>query len=234
MAEELEDFMKNFDECLNGTERENDNSRYEAVTNIALDLLGFRVSQSQDDLIENSIEDTSSRSSSPIDITLQSGICQNSFDILEKSNSCNLHDSSISEINLTYSLPDYQTLIEDKMKELFEESNVTTELDLTVAKWHASLQPKLLEAEIRPTFRIHDYSSRIIEALQALDQKKINFDSVVQDKPACEVARYFLASLQLVFPFLLQLIYILEFCMNYDNLFVFAGKYVQYRNKGGK
>ncbi|CAD1476485.1 unnamed protein product, partial [Heterotrigona itama] len=196
--DEIEDFMKNFDECLNGIEKENDNSQYEAVTNIALDLLGFRICQNQNDSIEDSIETSSIRSSSPI-VPLQSTNCQNSLNMFVTSpNSChNWCESSTSEINLSYSLPDYQTLIEDKMKEIFEESNNTTELDHTVAKWHASLQPKLSEAEIRPPFRIHDYSCHIIKALQALEQKKMNFNSVVQDKPACEVARYFLASLQL-------------------------------------
>ncbi|KOC66762.1 Condensin-2 complex subunit H2 [Habropoda laboriosa] len=196
--EELEDFMKNFDECLNGTEKENDNCRCEAVANTTVDLLDFHISQNQDNSIKDSTEETS-RSSSPIDAKLQSTICQDTLDMNIKSpNSCNNWcESSISEINLSYSLPDYQTLIEDKMKEIFKESNVITELDQTVAKWHASLQPKLSEAEIRPAFRIHDYASHIIGTLQALEQKKVNFDSIVQDKPACEVARYFLASLQL-------------------------------------
>lgn len=199
--DEIEDFMKNFDECLNDIERENDNSEYEAVTNIALDLLGFRICQNQNNSIENSIENITNciRSSSPIDVPLQSTNCQNSLDTFVTSPNSynNWCESSTSEINLSYSLPDYQTLIEDKMKEIFEESNITTELDQTIAKWHATLQPKLSEAEARPPFRIHDYSCCIIKALQALEQKKMNFDSVVQDKPACEVARYFLASLQL-------------------------------------
>ncbi|CAL7948983.1 unnamed protein product [Xylocopa violacea] len=192
--QELKDFMKNFDQCFNGVETENDNSRYEVVTNIAIDVLGFRVTHDQDNTIENSIEETMSRSSSFTDML------QNSPDTTAKfPDSCNnwCEFGSSSEINLSYSLPDYQTLIEDKMKEIFKESNVTTELDQTVAKWHASLQSKLIEAEIRPAFRIHDYMSRIIGVLQALEEKKVNFDSVVHDKPACEVARYFLASLQL-------------------------------------
>ncbi|CAK9807443.1 Condensin-2 complex subunit H2 [Anthophora plagiata] len=196
--EELKDFMKNFDECLNGTDKENDNFRCEAVANTTVDLLGFHISQNQDNSIEDSTEGTS-RSSSPINIKLQSTVCQDTLDMNTKSpNSCNnCCESSVSEINLSYSLPDYQTLIEDKMKEIFEESNVVTELDQTVAKWHAALQPKLSEAEVRPAFRIHDYASHIMGTLQALEQKKINFDSIVQNKPACEVARYFLASLQL-------------------------------------
>lgn len=202
MTEEIEDFMKNFDECLNGTERENVNFRYETVTN-ATDLLDFRTFQNQNNSIENNTENITSRSSSPTDNVLHSIIYQNSLDTSVKSpdSSNNWCETSISDINLSYSLPDYQTLIEHKMKEIFEESNVTTELDQTVAKWHASLQPKLSEVETRPTFRIHDYSSRIIEELQTLEQKTVNFDTIVQDKPAYEVARYFLASLQLVFYF---------------------------------
>lgn len=194
--------MKNFDECLNGTEQKNNTSQYETTTGVTIDLLDFRISQNQNNFVENNIEEVTSRNSSPTHIKSQSANRHNSLDIADKSSTLcsNWYEPSISEIDLTYSLPDYQTLIEGKMKEIFEESNVTTELDQTVAKWHASLQPKLSEAEIRPTFRIHDYTSRIIGTLQALDQKKINFDSVVHDKPACEVARYFLASLQLVFP----------------------------------
>ena len=197
--QELEDFMKNFDECLNGTEKENGTSRCEAVTDATADLLGFRISQNQNNFVENNTEDVMSRSSSPIDVELPLTIRGNSPEISEEPP--NLHNEEqeppIADSDLIYSLPDYQALIEDKMKEICKESDVTTELDQTVAKWHASLKDKLSEAEVRPTFRIRDYASRIIESLQALDQKRSNFDHVVRDKPACEVARYFLASLQL-------------------------------------
>lgn len=224
--EELEDFMKNFDECLNGTERENDTSRCEAVTGVTLDLLGFRMSQNQNNFVGNNTEDVMSRSSSPIDVELPLTIRDNSPEISEESP---LHNDEreppISDTDLTYSLPDYQALIEDKMKEICKESDVTTELDQTVAKWHASLQEKLSEAEVRPTFRIRDYASRIIECLQALDQKKINFDHVVRDKPACEVARYFLASLQLVFSNLLYSTSISNLIKIFTNFFSQANTY---------
>nr|XP_033337386.1 uncharacterized protein LOC117226797 [Megalopta genalis]XP_033337387.1 uncharacterized protein LOC117226797 [Megalopta genalis] len=195
--QELEDFMKNFDECLKGPEKENDGTRYEAMTSSTIDLLGFRMSEKKNNFIENNTVEMMSRSPSPNDTGLESG--HNSFDIVAQSpNTCNdWYEPSISEIDLTYSLPDYQTLIEDKMKEIFKESNVTTELDQNVSKWHATLQPILSEAEIRPTFRIHDYASHIIGKLEGLEQKRMTFDDVVRDKPACEVARYFLASLQL-------------------------------------
>lgn len=67
-----------------------------------------------------------------------------------------------------------------------------------VDKWHELMQPKLHEAEKRSTFCIRDYASRIIETLKTSGQRKINFDTVIQTERACEVARYFLASLDLV------------------------------------
>ncbi|XP_078044331.1 uncharacterized protein LOC144473871 [Augochlora pura] len=195
--QELEDFMKNFDECLNSPARENDGTKYEAMISSTIDLLGFQISEKKNNCIENNTAEVTSRSPSPNDTGLDSS--HNSFDIVAQSPNMgnDWYEPSISEIDLTYSLPDYQTLIEEKMKEIFNESNVTNELDQSVAKWHAALQPILSEAEIRPTFRIHDYASHIMGKLEGLEQKRATFDDVVQDKPACEVARYFLASLQL-------------------------------------
>lgn len=192
--------MRNFDQCFNGTEKENNNAQRTAVTNFTLNLTGCS-SQNENDFIENNDEEITSRSSSPSNTKSQSATHQESLKMMEKSP--DLQDSWCeslgSEINLSYSLPDYQNLIEDKMKEICEEADISSELDQTVATWHASLQPKLLEAETRPAFRIHDYASRIINTLQTVEQNKMNFDNIVEDKPAYEVARYFLASLQLVF-----------------------------------
>lgn len=151
MTEELDDFMKNFDDCLNGSEKEIDNVRYEAVTSVAIDLLGFRISQNQDDFMGNNTEGM--HSPSP-DVELQSRIRHNLLDVTPASPNVynDWQEPAISEIDLNYSLPDYQSLIEDKMKEIFEESDITTELDQTVAKWHASLQQKLSEAEVRSIY----------------------------------------------------------------------------------
>lgn len=194
--QELEDFMKNFDQCFNGTEKENDSGRQTSMTNISINLLDFCNSKNQNNDTECNNEEIISRSSTPINFRSQSTIGQESPNMIEESpNLMNSWDES--EINTSYSLPDYQTLIEGKMKKIFEETDVATELDHAVAKWHASLQAKLLEAEIRPAFRIHEYASHIINTLQTLDTKKMNFDNVVRNKPPCEVARYFLASLQL-------------------------------------
>lgn len=63
-------------------------------------------------------------------------------------------------------------------------------------KWHEYIQPKLREAEQRSTFCIRDYTSRIMSTLKS--KLKVNFDTIVQNESRSEVARYFLASLDLV------------------------------------
>jgi len=60
------------------------------------------------------------------------------------------------------------------------------------------IQPKLRDTEQRSTFCIRDYASRIMGTLKASSQRKISFDAVIQNERPCEVARYFLASLDLV------------------------------------
>ena len=63
-------------------------------------------------------------------------------------------------------------------------------------KWHEYIQPKLREAERRKTFCISEYTSQVISTLKS--NERVNFDTIVQNEHPCEVARYFLASLELV------------------------------------
>ncbi len=62
------------------------------------------------------------------------------------------------------------------------------------------IQPRLQEAESRRDFDIHLYGSRILETFgeEAPLGSLTNFARVVQKEPKNEVARYFLAALQLV------------------------------------
>ncbi|KAG7189036.1 hypothetical protein KM043_008629 [Ampulex compressa] len=187
-AKEFEEFESNYNTHLKGQNL--DLFNYEAVTNITMDLLGFRSflrkqDPATDDLpMDESIDHTSSpeqsRASSPF---------------VSRSKSPSVHEEWIRRD--CSPLFDYQRMIEDRMKEIFAEADVGTELEHAVAKWHEMLQPKLTETERRPAFRIHDYSSRIVDTLRTLDERKAAFESIVQGEPACEVARYFLASLQL-------------------------------------
>ncbi|EFN84577.1 uncharacterized protein LOC105183125 [Harpegnathos saltator] len=66
-----------------------------------------------------------------------------------------------------------------------------------IEKWHELLQPRLLEAEQRSTFRISDYTSQIMEHLRNSSESKVTFDKVIPKEKTSEVTRYFLASLDL-------------------------------------
>lgn len=62
------------------------------------------------------------------------------------------------------------------------------------------IQPRLREAEMRRDFDIHLYGSRIIEEFGSAAPigTQCSFIKIVHDQPKNEVARYFLATLQLV------------------------------------
>lgn len=76
----------------------------------------------------------------------------------------------------------------------------STESTRRVQAWHEMIQPRLLEAESRRDFDIHMYGSRILDAFgaRAALGSRTSFAQVIHDQPKNEVARYFLATLQLV------------------------------------
>lgn len=69
-----------------------------------------------------------------------------------------------------------------------------------VQAWHEMIQPRLQEAESRRDFDIHQYGSQIIEEFgsDASLGSTCFFANLVRKKTKGEVARYFLATLQLV------------------------------------
>lgn len=75
----------------------------------------------------------------------------------------------------------------------------STESTRRVQAWHEMIQPRLQEAESRRDFDIHLYGSRIIEEFgsKASIGSQCAFTKIVRDQPKNEVARYFLATLQL-------------------------------------
>ncbi|XP_057377871.1 condensin-2 complex subunit H2-like isoform X2 [Daphnia carinata] len=75
----------------------------------------------------------------------------------------------------------------------------STESTRRVQAWHEMIQPRLQEAESRRDFDIHLYGSRIIEEFgsKAAIGSQCSFTKIVRDQPKNEVARYFLATLQL-------------------------------------
>lgn len=156
-------FNKSLSTCIKYVQ-ECDPLQYNDVTNVDLDLLGFRLCVNEEtntDISDNDITDTSInevpklRSPSPTDMSPS------------RENFCDTWLRSDS--------PQF--------------------LPRNVDKWHEMIQPKLQEAEQRSTFCVRDYATRIVETLQANDERKINFDTVIQNEH--EVARYFLALLDL-------------------------------------
>ena len=76
----------------------------------------------------------------------------------------------------------------------------STESTRRVQAWHDMIRPRLLEAESRRDFDIHEYGSQIISVFgcEAPIGSRARFSQVVDTLPKNEVARYFLATLQLV------------------------------------
>jgi hypothetical protein len=83
---------------------------------------------------------------------------------------------------------------------IFQEFVTSTESTRRVQAWHEMIQPRLREAENRRDFDIHLYGSRILEGFgsNAAIGSQCSFSKIVCDQPQNEVARYFLATLQLV------------------------------------
>lgn len=82
----------------------------------------------------------------------------------------------------------------------FQAFVTSTELTRKVQAWYEMIQPRLREAEFRQEFDIHLYGSRILEEFGsgAPVGSQCSFAKIVEHQPKNEVARYFLATLQLV------------------------------------
>ncbi|XP_018325403.1 uncharacterized protein LOC108737186 isoform X2 [Agrilus planipennis] len=61
--------------------------------------------------------------------------------------------------------------------------------------WKCFMQPKIDAASQKPDFDIHEYGTYIMDAIPLGESR--NFNHVIKDKPASEVSRLFLATLQL-------------------------------------
>ncbi|XP_046743841.1 condensin-2 complex subunit H2-like [Diprion similis] len=187
--EEFEEFQKSFDQYLKnmrGCETDN----YEAVSSsLTRELLGFqRNFGKRDPLTER------------FTYTADDSILDSSM-IIEP-------ESDLSSVPESFTTPpptpeaanhghNYRELVEQRIKQIGEETREQSDLEQRVAEWHRSLRPKLVAAERRPAFHMHEYSSRIIEALEATGSRKLPFGNLIKNQSTPEVARYFLASLQL-------------------------------------
>ena len=76
----------------------------------------------------------------------------------------------------------------------------STESTRRVQAWHDMIKPRLLEAESRRDFDIHVYGSNILNSFgpNAPVGSLTTLSHVMAQEPKHELARYFLAALQLV------------------------------------
>ncbi|XP_014600431.1 PREDICTED: general transcriptional corepressor trfA-like [Polistes canadensis] len=194
-SEEVDEIQKVFKDCFKNTESLN--SFDDQVINATTNDLRMRTNSIGDDSFS---DDTFYEDSGILTYTPSILDCD-----ISPVSSTDLRvsrvDSISSQIDLQLSLPNYERLIEDKMKELFEDSDVKTEFDHKIIKWHQSMQLKFAEVEQRPIFCIQNYASQIMKKLnnkiQTNKNQNISFDDIVKDEQSYDVARYFLALLQL-------------------------------------
>lgn len=72
------------------------------------------------------------------------------------------------------------------------------ERDQKVRDWQKFLKDKEASKIKLPEFHIDEYETKILDALPEDSTKSVTFSSVVENKSAEEVARFFAATLQLV------------------------------------
>lgn len=165
-------FKKSLRTCMKYIQ-EYDPLQYNEVTNTELDFLGFR-------LCDNTKPDA--RINNDVTTNVNDNIMTSLDDDISEFHSPSPVDMS----------PPHESFCD-----VWFRSDSPHFLPKTVDKWHEMIQPKLHDAEQRSTFCIRDYASQIIKTLKSSDQRKVNFDTIIQKEHPCEVARYFLASLDL-------------------------------------
>lgn len=187
--EELEEFQKTLDEYLKSM-RGSDSQNYDAITRgITMELLGFQPNFTK----HLSLSDSHTYEAEKT-ITDSTMILDAESDLSSVPESFTTPPPTPEAANQRLT---YRELVEQRMRQIGEESREQSDLEQRVAEWHKSLRPKLTAAGRRPPFHIHDYGSKIIKTLEVAESKKVPFINLVKHEPASEVARYFLASLQL-------------------------------------
>ncbi|KAJ8668319.1 hypothetical protein QAD02_009982 [Eretmocerus hayati] len=172
---------------------------YEPVTTLNMDLLGFQIHSVEDNTRIKTSPETSfinseftpSRSSSPLSTTDFLPPVSASQDVASRT--AHRGQSARKRLRLGH---DFNDLVRHKIKKICDELDVQTVEDQKVAKWHEEIKPRLMEAERKPPFHMHEYQSRIVSKLKLYD-RKLKFDDIVCQEPTAEIARYFSATLQL-------------------------------------
>ncbi|XP_043666979.1 uncharacterized protein LOC122628605 [Vespula pensylvanica] len=189
-SEEIDEIQKVFQDCFKSKEKLT--SFNCETTDATMDDLKMRQNSTEDNTFTDDIflDDSGILANSSSILDYETRPVSPTDSIISRSNSIS------SQFDSQNSLPNYERLIEDRMKELLENADVQTELDRKINKWHQSIQSKLAEVEQKPIFRIQNYASQIIQKLNDKNQNA-SFDNIVDGEHSYDVARYFLALLQL-------------------------------------
>ncbi|KAF7406435.1 hypothetical protein HZH68_005804 [Vespula germanica] len=189
-SKEIDEIQKVFEDCFKSKEKLT--SFNCETTDATMDDLKMRQNSTEDNTFTDDIflDDSGILANSSSILDYETRPVSPTDSIISRSNSIS------SQFDSQNSLPNYERLIEDRMKELLENSDVQTELDRKINKWHQSIQSKLAEVEQKPIFRIQNYASQIIQKLNDKNQNA-SFDNIVDGEHSYDVARYFLALLQL-------------------------------------
>ena len=169
-----------------------------------MDLLGFRLNCSKTDpqyedsaFYENTLSSESNHSSpqiTPCCTPLPEIISHSKIKISLSQRKKEMGaDSSLSRCEEDQ----LEKLLKHKIKEITAELDLETDDDIKIARWHEEINPRLVEAEKKPPFRIHEYESKIKSKLTT-SGRRLSFDDIVKEEPSNEIARYFSAALQLV------------------------------------
>lgn len=214
-------FKKTLRACMKYIQ-EYDPLQYNDVTNAELDFLGFKLREPN--IRINTEPNTRINTEPDTRIDIEPDICINDDIMTNVNDNDNITNSIDDEISDEFNSPspmdtsppresfcdvwfrsdspDFLPVNRPAIDEINKKENSCKQNKLqfqeNVDKWHEMIQPKLHDAEQRSMFCIRDYSSQIMKSLKTSDQRKVSFDTIVQKEHPCEVARYFLASLDLV------------------------------------
>ena len=169
-----------------------------------MDLLGFRPRYAKDDphtlstkkdlssqCISNRSSPISASSSSPDPERFMPEIFSQDYYVLAKKNFDEKERTRIKHGH------NFEKIVKYKIKKIYKELDLQNDEDQKVAKWHEEIKPRLIEAQRKPPFHIHEYESRILRILETR-QQKLEFDEFLREETRYEVARYFSATLNLV------------------------------------
>lgn len=188
-SEELDYLPKCFDKCLQSLRELEALENYKAIMNDSMSLLGYK-KQSRKSIDSSEYEMTSvSERQTPSEQERDAAL--EDFPMPDTPESFNGPEP------MSPPPPTCESRIERLVHDIYENSDVRTEQEEAVARWHEDIQMKLKRDKNRPKFEMAEYTSRVVKSLRNNDGR-MTFDKMIRQNQPPEAARYLLASLMLV------------------------------------